>query len=283
MKNLSLKITPTRDQPVLWIRRIVIIKQLDPYTDVREIKLTRGLNIIVGQEVTSTGEIKAFGHGVGKTSLCRLIRYCLGETQFGRKKVVAALRSDFPNGWVAAEIDVEGQTWAVLRPFAVGPHSRASQGMSIEELAKPLNSMRVPFEAFRTRRWKKSRILGLLPKERADYTWTPDETGSHSCRYLLAIKNVDWNPFGSGDRSGVTPVRQDCPRPKLDAIRLIRVPVFGLLADEEVQLQSTVDTFDKTLEALRESLELPRDRASVLDSTAWSAAPDRTWRARRAK
>lgn len=108
-----------RCEPRLWVRRLVIWSE--PGVVLREITLRPGLNIIWAPDpadhLVGSEDHSVPGHGSGKTLLCRLLRYCLGEDRFAareqREKIVAA----FPKGIVGAEIVVDGRRWAVLRPI----------------------------------------------------------------------------------------------------------------------------------------------------------------------
>lgn len=130
-----------RSEPLVWIKRIVIYDSLDPLHVLRSIDLHPGLNIIWGIETIQPGGKFDPGHGVGKTTFCRLLRYCLGETSFGQAHVVSEIRHTFPTAHVAAEIRVADKTWCVLRPLS-DAKSFAQEGSTIEELIqeKPKNS-----------------------------------------------------------------------------------------------------------------------------------------------
>lgn len=73
------------------------------------------------------------GHGVGKTSLCLLMRYVLGDDA----PSIAALRekaaAGFPKGGVAAKVHVEDATWLVFRPYGAYSHSLAAQCDALEQ------------------------------------------------------------------------------------------------------------------------------------------------------
>ena len=58
------------------------------------------------------------GHGAGKTTFCRLVRFVLGEEPAGSKGFREGFRSKFENGWVLAEVFVAGQRWLVGRPLS---------------------------------------------------------------------------------------------------------------------------------------------------------------------
>ena len=108
-------------RPKLWFKRIVLFKALNPIEVIREIGLHRGLNIIVGKSSRDPALVNnpmaMSGHSVGKTTFCRLLRYCLGEQHFSTESGEQRLRASLPYSWVGAELEIEGTPWAVLRPL----------------------------------------------------------------------------------------------------------------------------------------------------------------------
>ncbi len=133
----KLKLKPVRSEPDVWVSRLVIYEDITPKDPkvVRDIRLTRGLNIVWAEEPeddSATAEIT--GHSAGKTTFCRFLRYVLGETTFGSKAAMELIRKAFPNGYVAAEIHVRGTKWAVRRPFGSGRMSYAKQDATVEEV-----------------------------------------------------------------------------------------------------------------------------------------------------
>jgi peptidoglycan hydrolase CwlO-like protein len=126
-----------RTEPQVWLSRIVLIKKPKPLTLIRDIPLLhRGLNIVWGiEEADEEGSPDLnVGHGVGKSTFCRLVRYCLGETTFGKTVVRDQIRQAFPSGYVGAELHVDGEPWAVVRPFGPGKLSYAKQSASVEDV-----------------------------------------------------------------------------------------------------------------------------------------------------
>jgi hypothetical protein len=121
--------TPTRPWPKVWIRRLVVVRDLrseDPAV-VRDLRFRRGLNIIWAPpleppEGAPLNEGGLSGHTAGKTTLCRLIRHVLGEQGLLDGAARRRLRQAFPHGWVLAEVLIEERVWTVGRPFMVGPH-----------------------------------------------------------------------------------------------------------------------------------------------------------------
>ncbi len=105
---------------------------------IREIiTLRKGLNIIWAEEPESeeTGGDVA-GHSAGKTTFCRIIRYVLGEKTFSNKANTQAIKRAFPTGYVAAELYVKGQRYAVLRPLGDNRNSYVLKDGTIEQVIK---------------------------------------------------------------------------------------------------------------------------------------------------
>lgn len=131
---------PRRREPALWIARLILLRapRLDEDAVLREIRLRRGLNILWAPPSPPAGgnrlrEGRLSGHTAGKTTLCRMVRYLLGEERFGVARTQDRIRIRLPEGLVIGEIVVRGERWIVGRPFARGLHPFASRGASIEE------------------------------------------------------------------------------------------------------------------------------------------------------
>ena len=129
---------PVRPEPDVWVSRLVIFEKVVPEpVIIQDIPLTRGLNIIVAKEAEDE-ELPAgiTGHSAGKTTFCRFLRYVLGEKTFGRKAVMKLIREAFPGGYVAAQLNIRGRKWAVMRPIGEGRASYAKENASIEDLIR---------------------------------------------------------------------------------------------------------------------------------------------------
>lgn len=121
--------------PRLWIRRLAVFEQIDSLPLLREVTFTRGLNIITGADRDGKG---FGGHSVGKTSLCRVLRYGLGEGRFATKQQEEAVRQEFPDGWMALELFIDGEPWSVARPLnRMTGSNRAMRTESAEVLFSP--------------------------------------------------------------------------------------------------------------------------------------------------
>ena len=111
-----MKPSPDLTEPVLWLKRIVILSDLDSSTVIRDIEFRRGLNIIQTRQMERRGGPVA-GHSVGKTLLMRLIRYTLGETHFGTEETQTNIADEFASAFVVGHWSVDGIDWIVVRPM----------------------------------------------------------------------------------------------------------------------------------------------------------------------
>lgn len=122
-----------RDQstgPRLWVRRLAIWKNAS--TLLRDIPLRRGVNIIWSPDLSISGT-GATPHGSGKSTFCRLIRYCLGERHFANEDQRPLMQHKLPDGFVGAEIIIDGECWVVTRPIGMNVPSRSSKAERIED------------------------------------------------------------------------------------------------------------------------------------------------------
>lgn len=124
-------VAPTgRSEPRLWIRRVVILS--DPKTIIRDVLLKPGLNIVWTPDMSSSGN-RALAHGSGKTTFCRLLRACLGESGFATDAQRSRILARLPNGLIAAEILVDGVCWVAVRPLGLPGGEFVAQVASVEE------------------------------------------------------------------------------------------------------------------------------------------------------
>jgi hypothetical protein len=127
---------PVRTQPRLWVETMWLVESREPLVLTRTIDLHAGLNIVWAKESASNDAsgLASAGHGVGKTSLCLLLRYVLGDDA----PAIATLRSkaagSFPKGGVAAKVHVDGAVWLVFRPYGLYSHSLAAQCDALDRL-----------------------------------------------------------------------------------------------------------------------------------------------------
>lgn len=143
-KNLKPKATA----PKLWVEWMEVHKDFPDgdATRLRRIHLRPGLNILWA---TASRDVRGRlgGHGAGKTTFCRLLRYVLGDAKPGNRQFREAFRAQFPRGWVLADIWLDGQRWLVARPLGeVGHHPFAIRGGTVLEPIRDVD--RAPYKVF---------------------------------------------------------------------------------------------------------------------------------------
>ncbi len=136
MKHWLKEYEPIRKHPRLWVETVCLVESREPLVFTRVIGLHQGLNIVWAKESASSESpsLASAGHGVGKTSLCLLMRYVLGDDA----PAIATLREKaaggFPKGGVAAKVHVDDVTWMVFRPYGAYSHSLAAPCDELELL-----------------------------------------------------------------------------------------------------------------------------------------------------
>ena len=97
----TLQVDVKRLEPLVWISRLLIVGSTEPLEVIQSIPLHRGLNIVWSTDTDrgDSGSASVMtGHGVGKTTFCRLLRYCLGESTFGQKLLGQPVRCRVSQG-----------------------------------------------------------------------------------------------------------------------------------------------------------------------------------------
>ncbi len=171
-------IEPSKDRPtpVIWVRELRLVRDLKADSEViRSLILKPGLNILWAKPADRSKTAQLYedgmsGHATGKTTFCRLMRYVLGEDNYGNSALRDGVRAKFNNaGWVVAEVYVEGNPWVVGRPLGLGPHPFAIPGRTLDRLFD--DSVRVPFEDYR--KAIEQAVLSPLPVKRFASTGVP--------------------------------------------------------------------------------------------------------------
>jgi uncharacterized protein YydD (DUF2326 family) len=237
----QIDVTSKRSEPPVWVSKLALFESLDPLTPIREpIRFHTGLNIVWGVENEANDEKFEPGHGVGKTTLCRLVRYCLGEPTYGQWHAAREILNTFPDGHVAAEVYIQGRRWAVLRPFNKTRADRAQADATITELLAnpPLK------ESFRD--YQSQLASTCLSGLRTDGVLTGG--ASIDWLHLLALCSRDQEARYQSLWQWRSPRSDSVPRniQKDDAHLTLR-SVLGLLPDEETTLQKKLAKYDSEL------------------------------------
>jgi hypothetical protein len=98
----------------------------------RVINLRRGLNILWAESKDDPKTPRIGGHGAGKTTFCRFLRFILDEKQFGTDEFRQDFRSIHDDGWVLAEVVIENEPWLVGKTLGDrGRHHFAIKGADL--------------------------------------------------------------------------------------------------------------------------------------------------------
>jgi hypothetical protein len=237
-----------RSEPRVWISKLALFESLDPLIPIREpITFSTGLNIVWGVENEANDEQFEPGHGVGKTTLCRLIRYCLGEPGFGQAHAVKEIQFTFPDGCVAAEVQIDGQRWAVLRPFNKSRADWARTDTTIKELIED----HPPRESFQE--YLAALSKSCLSEIKSQEVLTSGE--SITWPHLLAMCARDQEARYQSLWQWRSPRSDSTPRniQKDDAHLTLR-SVLNLLPEEETKLQKKLARIDSDLSQVEKDI-----------------------------
>ncbi len=241
-----------RSFPRLWIERLWLLESKEPLAVVRTIDLHPGLNIVWAREPESevASGLASAGHGVGKTSLCLLFRYCLGDEAPSISSLREKALAGFPKGGVAAKVHVDGTTWIVNRPYGSYGHSSAGMGDSLESLlAGELDGDFSAFSAALHEAFIAKLPASSLPGSSQTLEWR------HLLAWCVRDQKTRFDSFfhwRDGDGLGFRRPRQDPP--------LFVHTVLGLLDADTDRLMREVEHAQSDLTSLEHELEvLERD------------------------
>lgn len=232
--------------PRLWVRRLALWR--DPQTLLRDIELRRGVNIIWSPDLSMNGT-GATPHGSGKTTFCRLIRYCLGERTFANEEQRPLMQQKLPNGFVGAEVIIDGECWVVTRPIGMNVPSRATRSQRIEETfdqllvgTEPPTIAPVISDRFCVR--YRDQVPDNLKAEQVWDVLLAWLTRDQECR----LDDVfGWRSKRSGSGS---PAQELSLETKLTVVRL----AIGALSADEVQATIEARALTRERDSLREKL-----------------------------
>lgn len=226
---------PVRTRPRLWVETIWLVESREPLALTRAIELHPGLNIVWAKESASNGTpgLSSAGHGVGKTSLCLLLRYVLGDDA----PAIAALRDkasgSFPKGGVAAKVHVDGVAWLVFRPYGAYSHSMAAQCDALAQLLQgeapnDFGGYNDALEQFSIGRL----AARSLPGTNQQLKWR------HLLAWCIREQRTRFDGFyhwRDGEGLGFTRPRRDPPLFVASVLGLVDLELDGLLREIEVQ------------------------------------------------
>ena len=209
---------PEQSGPRLWVRRLVIWSGVGNV--IRDVTLRPGMNIIWSPDSGKDNE--AMGHGGGKTSFCRLLRYSLGENSFGSHTLREMIARQLPDGYVGAEIVLDGETWIVVRPIGTGNRHYCAKGEALDDafVGDMANTGLVALRDAITQALMTeaaSRMPLLHPAEEAWEVTLAWLTRDQECRLLAAL---DWRAAQTQSQSA-SRQRQLSKEDRLVIVRLL--------------------------------------------------------------
>ena len=235
--------------PRFWIHRLVIWSE--PGVVLREVTFRPGLNIVWSPDpadnTADDNERRGLGHTSGKTLLCRLLRYCLGEERFAPQGQRDSIATAFKDGMVGAEVFVDGTRWAIVRSIGFGRRHIAAPNSDLEELAAgsiDATGMAPFLEAVETRILTTD-VAALMPGERVDRAWLIALawlSRDQECRFNHVLH---WRSPASDSAS---PARSLSGTQPLDALRTL----LGAIAPKEYALRAEVGELSRQCEAARQ-------------------------------
>lgn len=251
-----------RSGPKLWIRRLAIWQ--DPTVILRDVALRPGLNIIWSPD--SQNPDSPIGHGGGKTTFCRLLRFCLGEDSFAPETLRHRIGDVFPKGHVGAEIVLDGQTWIVLRALGHRRRDIVHEGGSFEDAFSHESTPTgmAPLREALTRSVMGSSAMLIPPSIGAEGAWKALLawiTRDQECRFGSALS---WR---SPESDSLSPVVNRSAEDKLLIVRA----AIGALAKPEITAQQQEERLREKLTGNRSYLgrlewQLGRTRKNISDS-----------------
>lgn len=246
-QEIKFSLPENQQGPRLWIRRIALWKDAST-PPLRNIPLRRGMNIIWSPDIATNGT-GATPHGSGKSTFCRLIRYCLGEIHFANEEQRPLMQHKLPDGFVGAEIIVDDECWVVTRPIGMSLPSRVVRAERIEDTFDQLLVETVP-----------STIAPIISDQfcadyrdqvpdnlRADQVWDVLLAWLARDQECRLDDVFDWRSKRSGSGSPAQELSLDT---KLSVVRL----AIGALSANEVSATAQVRTLTRERDRLRQNL-----------------------------
>jgi hypothetical protein len=239
MEQLIQYLPKDRQAPRLWFKKLSIFSEPDTANIIRSVPFRRGLNVVWAKEPAAGSAVglHAAGHGVGKTSLCLLLRHCLGDPSKAVTELRDELYSEFPKGGVIAVLNLEGRPFTLCRYFNPHKDGFAIDGEGTEDVwAKEADSNDRDF----LKRLASDMMSSVSPGS------IPDTGQAIEWRHILAwISRDQGSRFKSffawreGEGSGLQRSRQDPP--------IVMRAVLGLMDQSESLLMGRIAALEHEL------------------------------------
>ena len=257
MEKLIKRLATQKTAPRLWVERLSIFSEPSSEHCIRSISFRRGINIVWAREPDDESVyagVHAAGHGVGKTSLCLLLRYCLGDSTKSIDELREEVLGEYPQGGVGAIVHVGSEVFTAFRFFNSYREGFASSGDDLDALLTDGGAQSFKdFEAHLS----EVMLSGVSPRA------IPETGQAILWRYLLAWRARDqggrFKSFFSwreGEGIGLQRPRQDPP--------IVMRAVLGLLAQDESKELMLLRTLERDLEAAEAETTRLRHEPSLI-------------------
>lgn len=252
MDDLIPHLPKDRNSPRLWFERLLVFSEPSAEKIVQDVPFRRGVNVVWAKE-PAAGRAKglhAAGHGVGKTSLCLLLRFCMGDPSKAVAEFRDELFGEFPKGGVAAVVHVEGEPFTLVRYFNSHKDGGAFAGNDTDDIwSRDVESSDRDF----LKKLASDMMRPVSPSA------IPDTGQTIEWRHVLAwISRDQGSRFKSffawreGEGLGLQRSRQDPP--------LVMRAVLGLVDENESNLMNQGATLEASLaQAVQKEEELHRE------------------------
>ena len=145
-----------RTEPLFWVKEIRLLRKFsaDINDEIRRIEFKKRLNISCAEAPAQSSPDdtqRISGHATGKTTLCRMIRYMLGEKHIAAKNVANAIQQQFPEGYVVGQFFVQGESWCVARSFMKLQNDFSLKMDSLDEFLSGEGLKKEPYKNFEER------------------------------------------------------------------------------------------------------------------------------------
>lgn len=275
MGELIQRLATQQTNPRLWVERLDIFSEVGREHCLRSITFRRGINLVWAREPDENSRyagIHAAGHGVGKTSMCLLLRYCLGDSSKSIDELREEVLAEFPQGGVGGVVHVGDETYSVFRYFSAHRDGLAVRNGEIGALFG--DGEAESYKEFETR-LAELMLAGVTPR------MIPETGQAILWRHLLAWiardQGARFKSFFSwreGEGTGLQRSRQDPP--------IVMRAVLGLLDQGESQLLTRLRTLERELDEARENTARLEQAPSLIrkriesDLRSWLSVPPGT-------
>lgn len=256
MESLIQYLPKDERDPRLWFETLSIFSEPDAKAVLRTVSFRRGINVVWAKEpdLGDAVGVSAAGHGVGKSSLCLLLRFCLGDPSKAVSELRDELYGEFPMGGVLALVHMEGQAFTLCRYFNPQKEGFALDGAAMEDAWSR--------DAEKSDRDFLDRLASAMMAHVSPDV-IPDTGQEIQWRHILAwISRDQGSRFKSffdwreGEGSGLHRSRQDPP--------VVMRAALGLMGQSESLLMSRIATLEQELKRARQQeADLQREPALI--------------------